>query len=151
MTKNGKIILITASVLLAGAATAAILINRKKKRDKEASDLLEAHEEEIEDVKEELLTDIGKVTIGKFAYANKGGATIRTSAEVNDGWVNNRLTEKAAHKGHIGLSVGAVYDTSGKKWYKIQLAKPILSTYLGYPYTYKIGYVRSDVMTLKNK
>jgi len=153
MTRNGKIILIASSVLVVGLATAILLKRRKDKKDEEAAALLDTHKEEVEtareEVREEVLTDIKNVTIGKFAYANKGGATIRTSAEVDDGWINNRLVK--GHAGLIGLSIGSSYDKSGKKWYKIKLAKPILSTYFGQPYTYKIGYVREDVMTLKNK
>jgi hypothetical protein len=168
MEKSTKTILIISIVTILIGGTVLGIFAGKKKRDKakkEKEDLLKEIEaqknlsaaekakliKDLEAKKEQEVqaaitttnTNIGNVRVGKFAYPKGSSTNIRYSAYVNNGWVNNIIRENA--KGKLGVVLKVVPSTEygdKKKWYKIQLTQP----YGGYTW----GYVREDVITLKN-
>ena len=168
MEKSTKIISIVVVVIAIGAViTFASLKSKRIKQEKEAllkaieeqknlteqelkelKDRLEnASEAEKEVLKEELLTDIGNVIVGKYAYPKGASVNVRKSAYVNNGVVNNLIYENYKKKVGIILSV-VKSDEYGdkKKWYKVKLTEP----FNGWTFSTAEGYVREDQITVKN-
>ena len=168
MKKSTKIISIVVVVIAIGAViTFTSLKSKRRKEEKEA--LLKAIEEQknlteqqLKDLKdrlenaseteqlalkEELLTDIGNVKVGKFAYPKGASVNVRTSAKVNNGLVNNLIYENYKKKVGIILSVVKSDEYGDKnKWYKVKLTEP----FDGWTFDATEGYVREDQITVKN-
>lgn len=86
--------------------------------------------------------DSSKTVLGYEGGA--GTATLRTSAEVNTGWVNNEI-KKYSGRDAIGTVISSKKDDLDPpmRWFKVKMAKPccgILSDYTE-------GWVRADVVT----
>ena len=168
MKKSTKIISIVVVVIAIGAViTFTSLKSKRIKEEKEA--LLKAIEEQknlteqqLKDLKdrlenaseaeqlalkEELLTDIGNVKVGKFAYPKGVSVNVRTSAKVNNGLVNNLIYENYKKKVGVILSVVKSDEYGDKnKWYKVKLTEP----FDGWTFDATEGYVREDQITVKN-
>lgn len=169
MEKKTKIIIGVVSTLLIGTGI-VLAIRKSNKLKKEKEDLLRAveeqknlsaeelkkleeklkgaSEEEKEVLTEQLMTDIGNVIVGKFAYPkNESGVNVRTSARVNNGWSNNFIYED--YKKKVGLITAVVNSTEygdRNKWYKVKLTEP----FDGWTFDASHGYVREDAVTIKN-
>lgn len=168
MEKKTKIIIGVVSTLLIGTGI-VLAIRKSNKLKKEKEDLLRAveeqknisaeelkkleeklkgaSEEEKEVLTEQLMTDIGNVKVGKFAYPLDSGTNVRKSAYVNDGWSNNLIYED--YKKKIGLITTVVNSTEygdKKKWYKVKLTEP----FDGWTFNADYGYVREDAVIVKN-
>jgi hypothetical protein len=159
-TRNILIIVLILAVLV----TAFILISRKLKKDKEKREAEKKKQEEEKSLLQQQLTttqqqlqqtitDIGTQPKGKFAYTlpTSGETKIRTSAEINDGVLNNRLAVFKGGNAKIGLIIGQVTGADQLTWYKVQLPK-VFSGYCGWKGICKsdIGFIRSDIVTIKN-
>jgi len=164
MNKTQKIILYTfIGLVVAGAVLGVVGGSKsKKKREAEKAALLKKLEdlnnlskkekaeleaqslEAIQEAVQDINTDIGNVRVGKIAYPKGESTNIRSQAYVNNGWINNIIEEDA--EGKLGNVLKVVNSTEyGDKnmWYQIQLANPIIGGMTK-------GYVREDVITLKN-
>jgi hypothetical protein len=132
MNKQTKNILIVAgiTVFLVGGTYLAYKIyqnNNKPKNDDEGKD----------DPKTEVNPEANK---GKFAHIKGEYVNVRKSPEVNNGLINNLLKKET--ESPIGVVLRQDKGKDGYTWYKLRLAKPV-----GY---INEGYVREDVITLKN-
>lgn len=74
----------------------------------------------------------------------QGKATLRTSAEVNNGTINNIITKYSAGT-KIGTVIGVSKDELNPpmRWFKVKMAKPCCGIFSNYT----VGYVRADVVT----
>jgi hypothetical protein len=73
-----------------------------------------------------------------------GGAALRTSAKVDDGWWGNKIKD---YKGRVAIGTVISSEKSNQTpamtWYKVKMAVPCC----GMVIDYKEGYVRADVVT----
>lgn len=162
-TKN---LIIVSSILVIGGGIAFYFINankRKKEQDEDFMKQLEAlknasqqeladlkeqlenkSEKEKEAIKEELLTDIGNVKVGKFAYPKEQYVNVRSQARVNDGWINNKISKVGSPNriGRIDKVVSSTEYGDKNKWFKVILDNPTGA--------FPFGYVRENVVTIKN-
>lgn len=176
MEKSTKIIIGVVAGLAVGTGI-VLAVKRSKRIKKEKEDLLRAveeqknlsaqqlkeleeklnnaSEEEKEQLTEELMTDIGNVIVGKYAYpkgysedwAKGGTVNVRRTPYVNDGYINNLIYENYSNK--VGLITAVVNSTEygdKKKWYKVKLDTP----FNGWTFNANDGYVREDAITVKN-
>jgi len=80
--------------------------------------------------------------VGKKVYAKSETVHIRETAEVNDGWINNRICNLPVNY-EPAPTVTEVVDKGAHRWFKIKVEKP--ENCEGNKY----GYVREDVVVLK--
>jgi len=168
MNKKTKIVLgISSAVILLSVVFFAL--NKRKKNKEEREKLLKSIEEQKDlsaqelkelkakletssekekvDLTEKLLTDIGNVKVGKFAYPKGASFNVRSSAMVNNGTINNILYENSKVKAGIIVKVLNSTEYGDKnKWYKVKLEKP----FNGWTISTQYGYVRENVTTVKN-
>ena len=77
------------------------------------------------------------IAVGDILYPSGEYVNVRFSAMVNNGWINNIMTEIESPN-----AIGVVEDilvSDGHTWYKVQLNQDLTE--------YSFGYVRSDVVT----
>lgn len=119
----------------------------RQEKDELKKKLANSSAQEKEKLKEDLLTDIGNVKVGKFAYPKGATVNVRTTPMVNNGFVNNLIYKDYGKK--VGLILQVVDSTEygdKHKWYKVRLNEP----FNGWTMQATEGYVREDNITLKN-
>jgi len=126
---------------------------RKEKIEAEKDEAVKGALEEAEKDKEQAIKEVtdqvkGQLT-GKYAYPKSGKVNVRTSPEVDNKFPDNILYEDYNKK--VGLIVDVVNDNSPRygedfKWYKVKLSEPKS----GWFSDDEFGYVREDVVTVKN-
>jgi hypothetical protein len=87
-------------------------------------------------------SDSSKTVLGYEGGA--GSATLRTEAEVNTGYINNRINKYSGREA-IGTVTSAKKDNldPAMRWFKVKMKKPCC----GYFSDYTEGWVRADVVT----
>lgn len=151
--KKGLYITIASLVVLGGTIfTIAKVRKNRAKRKEEFDSLIELNNannqaaiDELKGQYENALTqqqeDIKGVRQGKFAYPSGSYVNIRTSAKVNNGYINNIKYKHTGQNKKIGMikkEVPSVEYGDKKTWYMIELEKG------------GTGYAREDVITVKN-
>jgi|DEB0MinimDraft_10_1074344.scaffolds.fasta_scaffold02741_8 type II secretory pathway pseudopilin PulG len=167
---NKKLVIgIASTLLLGGGVYLWTSIAKKKKQQREAETKARIAEaikgakseaekkavaaqilakENQETAVEEVLKEVGDKKVGMFAYPKGKDVNVRSSAKINDGTINNNIYEDYTKR--VGL-VTAVVDSEEYgdkyKWFKVKLDEPDMN-YITPDHFY--GYVREDVITLKN-
>ena len=80
-----------------------------------------------------------------YSASNKSeGVTVRNTAEVNDGYINNRVA-KILYPNKIGTKIKEVKGADQMTWYQVTLATPVNIGQI----IQSTGFVRSDVVDVK--
>lgn len=85
------------------------------------------------------------IKVGSKLYPLSAPVNIRSSAEVDNGFIGNQIGDPVS--GELGEVISQEEGKDGRIWYKIKLTTPV-NTFLSIR-DYTKGYVRSDVVTNK--
>lgn len=104
---------------------------------------------EAEKGEKEALEGNKKDPVGKFAYAKKANTNLRSTPEVNDGFMNNRLGDKFQIGNKIGMIKKELKGYDQMTWYQIDVdTLPTAHKYWAKG-LFANAYVRADVVNVK--
>lgn len=185
--QNNKKLYIYSGVAIAGAVLIYLLLNAKNKKNQQVQpnteeviedktvttstgDIITIDQAEIpkslKDIVDKSLADAKKLLFNKHIYSKVADVNPRTTANVNNGYLNNSFGGKITNKDTFVGNIKDVVEDSGKlknssgrvyKWFKILASadaiKQLNDSMSWFNVPLKVGatfYVREDVLRLKN-